>query len=192
MDSCNSSTERTGGCQPSGGAESEIGSSQHKRRKNQTDPASPSPSQPASVATYTHETAPRSSWKKEHLPPEGARPESWATRWFTQIKSWVTLSDPSTKDWNTHRKELFSERGISYNDPRRHAKLGAPTGEIPPEAKRPRSTKSWRKRSNEVPPFRRSQSLEPPRTSQTGSGSSGTAVNPITPWENYNKDGPKY
>jgi hypothetical protein len=183
MDGGISSEERVGGCHGGTRSCSRSGSRAEQTGKAPTERTSPRPSQSASVTAYTGEPSPRSSWQEPDLPPGAERAQSRGKRLLGQIKTWVTLSDPSTKDWKTHRKELFSERGISYDDPQRYAKLGAPTGKVPREAARSRSAKSPENRSKEETPFRRSFSLEPPQTAQTSSGSSGRPTNPIAPWE---------
>lgn len=58
-------------------------------------------------------------------------------KWFSQLKGWVSMSEPSTQALKKHRKITFKNAGVALDDPQANAKLHAPIGEIPAEAIRP-------------------------------------------------------
>ncbi|KAJ9142074.1 hypothetical protein NKR23_g7435 [Pleurostoma richardsiae] len=58
-------------------------------------------------------------------------------RWFTQLKDWVSTSEPSAQALRKHKKETFKKAGVDLDDPHAHSKLNAPIGEIPDHAIKP-------------------------------------------------------
>ncbi|KAI1345122.1 hypothetical protein F5Y15DRAFT_410800 [Xylariaceae sp. FL0016] len=58
-------------------------------------------------------------------------------RWFTQLKEWVSVSEPSTQAFNTYKKDAYKRAGVALNDPRANAKLHLPVGTLPGHAIKP-------------------------------------------------------
>lgn len=58
-------------------------------------------------------------------------------RWFSQIKDWVTTTEPSNQALKDYKKDAFRRAGTTPKDPRATAKLHIPTTTLPPEAIRP-------------------------------------------------------
>ncbi|KAK8049153.1 hypothetical protein PG994_010883 [Apiospora phragmitis] len=58
-------------------------------------------------------------------------------RWLTQLKEWVSVSEPSTQAFKQHRKGTYQRAGIALDDPRAGAKLHIPTTTLPSNAIKP-------------------------------------------------------
>ncbi|KAI8632092.1 hypothetical protein F5Y19DRAFT_472977 [Xylariaceae sp. FL1651] len=58
-------------------------------------------------------------------------------RWFSQLKDWVSVSEPSTQALKDYKKETYKKAGIALDDPRANAKLHLPVGTLPPGAIKP-------------------------------------------------------
>lgn len=58
-------------------------------------------------------------------------------RWFSQIKDWVSISEPSNQALKNYKKEAFRRAGTTPEDPRATAKLHIATATLPPEAIKP-------------------------------------------------------
>ncbi|KAI1174975.1 hypothetical protein F4777DRAFT_598840 [Nemania sp. FL0916] len=58
-------------------------------------------------------------------------------RWFTQLKEWVSVSEPSTQALKNYKKETYKKAGIALDDPSARAKLHLPVASLPPEAIKP-------------------------------------------------------
>lgn len=58
-------------------------------------------------------------------------------RWLSQLKEWVSTSEPSTQALKQHKKDTFKKAGVSLDDPQATAKLHAPIGELPEDAIKP-------------------------------------------------------
>ena len=58
-------------------------------------------------------------------------------RWLSQIKGWVSMSEPSAQAFKQHKKEAYKRAGVALDDPRANAKLHIPTTTLPPSAIRP-------------------------------------------------------
>ncbi|KAK6071062.1 hypothetical protein SCUP515_08085 [Seiridium cupressi] len=58
-------------------------------------------------------------------------------RWFSQIKEWISTSEPSNQALKNYKKDAFRRAGITPDDPRASAKLHIPTTTLPPEAIKP-------------------------------------------------------
>ncbi|KAI0482786.1 hypothetical protein GGR56DRAFT_207152 [Xylariaceae sp. FL0804] len=59
------------------------------------------------------------------------------SRWLSQLKGWVSMSEPSTQALKQYRENTYKKAGISLGDPRANAKLHLPVGTLPPEAIKP-------------------------------------------------------
>ncbi|KAI1474790.1 hypothetical protein F4774DRAFT_429531 [Daldinia eschscholtzii] len=58
-------------------------------------------------------------------------------RWMSQLKSWVTASEPSAQALKQYKKETYNKAHISLDDPQANAKLHLPIGTLPPNAIKP-------------------------------------------------------
>ncbi|KAI0851402.1 hypothetical protein F5Y00DRAFT_8562 [Daldinia vernicosa] len=58
-------------------------------------------------------------------------------RWMSQLKSWVTVSEPSAQALKQYKKETYDKAHLSLDDPKASAKLHLPTGTLPPNAIKP-------------------------------------------------------
>lgn len=58
-------------------------------------------------------------------------------RWLSQLKDWVSTSEPSSQALKQHKKDTFKKAGVALDDPQATAKLHAPIGELPEEAIKP-------------------------------------------------------
>lgn len=52
-----------------------------------------------------------------------AKKKSGITRWLSQFKSWVAVSEPSGQALEQHRKDMFKNNGVSRHDPDASMKL---------------------------------------------------------------------
>ncbi|KAI1649804.1 uncharacterized protein F4817DRAFT_15766 [Daldinia loculata] len=55
-------------------------------------------------------------------------------RWISQLKSWVTVSEPSAQALKQYKKETYDKAHLSLDDPQASAKLHLPIGTLPPNA----------------------------------------------------------
>ncbi|KAK8019670.1 hypothetical protein PG990_004808 [Apiospora arundinis] len=58
-------------------------------------------------------------------------------RWLSQLKEWVSASEPSTQAFKQHKKDTYKRAGIALDDPRAGAKLHIPTTTLPSDAIKP-------------------------------------------------------
>lgn len=58
-------------------------------------------------------------------------------RWLSQLKDWVSTSEPSSQALKQHKKETYKRAGVSLDDPQANAKLHVPIGELPETAIKP-------------------------------------------------------
>ncbi|KAI0135501.1 hypothetical protein F4814DRAFT_454706 [Daldinia grandis] len=58
-------------------------------------------------------------------------------RWISQLKSWVTVSDPSAQASKQYKKETYDKAHFSLDDPRANAKLHLSIGTLPPNVIKP-------------------------------------------------------
>ncbi|KAI0508404.1 hypothetical protein F5B22DRAFT_638771 [Xylaria bambusicola] len=70
---------------------------------------------------------------KSHKP----RGKEGRKRWFSQLKEWISVSEPSTQALIKYKKETYHKAGIALNDPLANAKLHLPVASLPPEAIKP-------------------------------------------------------
>ncbi|KAI1162370.1 hypothetical protein F5B18DRAFT_381943 [Nemania serpens] len=58
-------------------------------------------------------------------------------RWFSQLKDWVSVSEPSTQALRNYKRDTFNNAGIALDDPLANAKLHLPVASLPPDAIKP-------------------------------------------------------
>ncbi|KAI0817480.1 hypothetical protein GGR55DRAFT_685112 [Xylaria sp. FL0064] len=58
-------------------------------------------------------------------------------RWFSQLKEWVSVSEPSTQALKNYKKDTYNKAGIALDDPLANAKLHLPVAPLPPDAIKP-------------------------------------------------------
>lgn len=58
-------------------------------------------------------------------------------RWLSQLKGWVSMSEPSAQAFKQHKKETYKRAGVALDDPRANAKLHISATTLPPSAIRP-------------------------------------------------------
>lgn len=58
-------------------------------------------------------------------------------RWLSQLKGWVSMSEPSAQAFEQHKKETYKRAGVALDDPRANAKLHIPATSLPPSAIKP-------------------------------------------------------
>ncbi|CAJ2501776.1 Uu.00g046290.m01.CDS01 [Anthostomella pinea] len=85
-------------------------------------------------------------------------------RWFSQLKDWVSVSEPSTQALKTYKKDTYKRAGIALDDPRASAKLHLPVGTLPAEAIKP----AGRGPDPEVIALKRAEQQKKTRESYTG------------------------
>ncbi|KAI1281026.1 hypothetical protein F5Y07DRAFT_412914 [Xylaria sp. FL0933] len=59
------------------------------------------------------------------------------SRWFSQLKEWVSVSEPSTQALKNYKKDTYNKAGIALDDPLANAKLHLPVASLPPDAIKP-------------------------------------------------------
>ncbi|KAI0972531.1 hypothetical protein F4678DRAFT_478405 [Xylaria arbuscula] len=59
------------------------------------------------------------------------------SRWFSQLKEWVSVSEPSTQALKNYKKDTYNKAGIALDDPLASAKLHLPVASLPPDAIKP-------------------------------------------------------
>ncbi|KAI1733906.1 hypothetical protein F4680DRAFT_462805 [Xylaria scruposa] len=59
------------------------------------------------------------------------------SRWFSQLKEWISVSEPSTEALKNYKKDTFKKAGIALDDPLANAKLHLPVASIPRDAIKP-------------------------------------------------------
>ncbi|KAJ8129157.1 hypothetical protein O1611_g4473 [Lasiodiplodia mahajangana] len=59
------------------------------------------------------------------------------TRWLSQLKEWVSVSEPSTQALRNYKKDTYKKAGIALGDPQASAKLHLPVASLPPDAIKP-------------------------------------------------------
>jgi len=110
--------------------------------------------------------------------------------WVTQVKDWLSTSEPSTQSWKQHKQNTFQRYGVAPDDPNANAKVHAPIGTLPqdailpsgginPETRAKKLAEARTKRRASLTP-RSPDALSP--VASTASGSSLGKPNPIAPW----------
>ncbi|OTA96991.1 hypothetical protein M434DRAFT_27335 [Hypoxylon sp. CO27-5] len=57
--------------------------------------------------------------------------------WLSQLKGWVSVSEPSTQALKQYKKDTYNKAHIALDDPEATAKLHSPIGTLPPDAIKP-------------------------------------------------------
>ncbi|KAI0842065.1 hypothetical protein F5Y06DRAFT_292887 [Hypoxylon sp. FL0890] len=57
--------------------------------------------------------------------------------WLSQLKDWVSVSEPSTQALKQYKKDTYSKAQIALDDPEANAKLHSPIGTLPPDVIKP-------------------------------------------------------
>lgn len=52
-------------------------------------------------------------------------------RWLTQVKDWLSVSEPSAQAMKQQRMDTYKRHGVDMNDPQAASKLRLPSGKIP-------------------------------------------------------------
>ncbi|KAJ3579238.1 hypothetical protein NPX13_g1326 [Xylaria arbuscula] len=58
-------------------------------------------------------------------------------KWFSQLKEWISVSEPSTQALKNYKKDTYNKAGIALDDPLAKAKLHLPVTSLPPDAIKP-------------------------------------------------------
>ncbi|KAF4465299.1 hypothetical protein FALBO_7855 [Fusarium albosuccineum] len=122
---------------------------------------------------------------------ERMKTKSGKPRWFTQVKDWLSVSEPSAQAMKEHKKNTYKRHGIDMKDPRAAAKMHLPIGRIPDTAitstRGPDPEKAL-KHAQHRQQMRQSYSgLSQGSHSMSSSICSvpnAKELNPVTPWEN--------
>ncbi|GAW22929.1 hypothetical protein ANO14919_124760 [Xylariales sp. No.14919] len=103
-----------------------------------TEPSNQSSSQVLHYATPSSQELSRgqrcSSRASESYKRKGREGKS---RWFSQLKEWVSVSEPSTQALKNYKKDTYKKAGISLDDPLATAKLHLSAAELPSDAIKP-------------------------------------------------------
>jgi hypothetical protein len=67
----------------------------------------------------------------------GRKTRGGKDRLLSQIKDWVSTSEPSSQALKNYKKNAYKQAGISRDDPRAPVKLHIPVATLPPEAIKP-------------------------------------------------------
>ncbi|KAI8724955.1 hypothetical protein NCS52_00065300 [Fusarium sp. LHS14.1] len=116
--------------------------------------------------------------------------KSGKPRWFTQVKDWLSVSEPSAQAMKEQKRNTYKRHGIDKNDPRAAAKLHLPIGKIPENAITSTSGPDPEKA------LKRAQQHQQSRQSYSGLSQSSHSMsssiysvpsakefNPVTPWD---------
>jgi hypothetical protein len=111
-------------------------------------------------------------------------------RWFSQVKDWLSVSEPSALAMKEQKKNTFKRRGIDMKDPRAAVKLHLPIGKIPEDAitsTRGPSPEKARERARQQRETAQSYSGGSQASHSVSSGlstaPSAKEFNPVTPWD---------
>ncbi|KAM0563973.1 hypothetical protein ACHAPJ_000181 [Fusarium lateritium] len=61
-----------------------------------------------------------------------SKPEK--SRWLTQVKDWLSVSEPSAQAMKTQKRNTYKRHGIDMKDPQAAVKMHLPIGKIPENA----------------------------------------------------------
>ncbi|KAF9774669.1 hypothetical protein IL306_007300 [Fusarium sp. DS 682] len=56
------------------------------------------------------------------------------SRWFTQVKDWLSVSEPSAQAMKEQKRNAYRRHNIDMKDPRAAVKMHLPIGKIPDDA----------------------------------------------------------
>ncbi|KAK7229642.1 hypothetical protein V2G26_001812 [Clonostachys chloroleuca] len=111
-------------------------------------------------------------------------------RWFSQIKDWLSVSEPSAQAMKEQRTRTYKKFGVDAKDPQAAAKLHLPIGKIPSRATTsttgPTPEKALLQTMKEKQERRSYMSLNRTSYSLSSHGSGGSSIrepNPVTPWD---------
>ncbi|KAJ2992123.1 hypothetical protein NUW58_g2278 [Xylaria curta] len=71
------------------------------------------------------------------LEPGNRKGKGGKSRWLSQLKDWVSISEPSAQALKKYKKDTFQKAGIALDDPLANAKLHLPVALMPSDAIRP-------------------------------------------------------
>ncbi|RSL44651.1 hypothetical protein CEP54_014594 [Fusarium duplospermum] len=119
------------------------------------------------------------------------KPKSGKPRWFTQVKDWLSVSEPSAQAMKEQKRNTYKRHGIDMNDPRAAAKLHLPIGKIPENAitstSGPSPEKALKRAQQQHQQSRQSYSghsqASHSMSSSIYSVPSAKEFNPVTPWD---------
>ncbi|KAI3334821.1 hypothetical protein F4824DRAFT_511574 [Ustulina deusta] len=69
--------------------------------------------------------------------PHKRKGKGGRSRWFSHLKEWVSVSEPSTQALENYKKDTYNKAGIALDDPLANAKLHLPVASLPPDAIKP-------------------------------------------------------
>ncbi|KAI0200099.1 hypothetical protein F4808DRAFT_177831 [Astrocystis sublimbata] len=75
--------------------------------------------------------------QRSALEPDKTKGKEGKSRWFSQLKEWVSVSEPSTQALKTYKKDTYKRAGVALDDPLANAKLHLPVASLPPNAIKP-------------------------------------------------------
>ncbi|KAI9172063.1 hypothetical protein HJFPF1_01555 [Paramyrothecium foliicola] len=114
-----------------------------------------------------------------------ARPKT--PRWFTHVKEWLAVSEPSAQAMKEQKKTVYKKHGIDPSDPKAAAKLHFPMGQVPEGAvtstRGPSPEKAYKQKVERGRKLRQSEAGQSVPSSISSLPSLREA-NPATPWEN--------
>ncbi|CAM1507184.1 Fc.00g068250.m01.CDS01 [Cosmosporella sp. VM-42] len=61
----------------------------------------------------------------------GIQKQKSKPRWFTQVKDWLSVSEPSAQAMKQQKRNTYKKHGLDLNDPQAAAKLHLPIGKLP-------------------------------------------------------------
>ncbi|KYK55425.1 hypothetical protein DCS_07388 [Drechmeria coniospora] len=111
-------------------------------------------------------------------------------RWFSQMKSWLSVSEPSAQAMKDQRKSAYRKYGIDLHDPNAAAKMHLPIGKVPEgvttSTKGPRPEKVFQERAKRAGTVGRQAYLAHDGSQSVSSGLSSNAstkeASPVAPW----------
>ncbi|KAH7326562.1 hypothetical protein B0I35DRAFT_475193 [Stachybotrys elegans] len=124
---------------------------------------------------------------------------SGKTRWFSQVKDWLSVSEPSAQAMKEQKINTYKKHGINLKDPHAAAKLHVPMGRLPANATTstagPSPEKSLRKQKQKDEQKKREADSRGGMSRPNHSMSSGLSSNPsiketrfVAPWEEEEGD----
>jgi hypothetical protein len=112
------------------------------------------------------------------------------SRWFHQVKDWLSVSEPSAQAMKEQKKNTFRRHGIDMKDPQAAVKLHLPIEKIPENAitstRGPSPEKAFERAQQQREMAQSYSGLS--QASHSVSSSISTApsakeYNPVTPWD---------
>ncbi|KAG9507138.1 hypothetical protein J7337_000687 [Fusarium musae] len=113
------------------------------------------------------------------------------SRWFTQVKDWLSVAEPSAQAMKEQKKNTYRRHNIDMKDPQAAIKLHLPIGKIPDNAitstRGPSPEKALERARQQREETRSYSGLSQASHSVSSSIStipSAKDYNPVTPWDN--------